>query len=227
MASSRQVDALERLGFQFQAFDSRDLDLTDDTAVLDWSVGDYLLGSIHVSGTNAVAVLEAQRSFDGGQNFEPFSPPLKRLGSGRIRQIPLHQVDRLRLLVETDDPAGTEETVRLYADQAREPFQHREVLAQGNYTPAAAASIYAPSGYSEITGVVLCANTADAEVSLWLDADGTTYDDTTVLVKDWTIRADERSVIWDGLRWPIAYPGNLAISAATSNITITVFGWES
>lgn len=226
--SSRQVDSLQKLGFLNRTFPAQELDLTSAAAAVVWDVGDYRLGSIHLAGTNTVAVLELERSFDGGQNFETFNPRIRRLGSGRFRGIPLDQVNQLRLKVLTADGAGTTEEARAYADQARPSRRPRKVLAQVYQTVGGPTAIYSPTGQAEISGIVIDNPQAlDAEIELFLDDDGTTYDSTTALATDWTIYTHEPPVVWSELGWPISYPGNLALTVNSQAVTVTVFGWEA
>lgn len=107
-------------------------------------------------------------------------------------------------------------------------FQETQ-LAQGEIANSA-TSIFSPSVEGTtyiIKQIVICNHEASADTfGLWLDEDGTTYDDTNVLFEDIPIAANS-SIILD-LFWPMRNrSGNLAAKAATvSTLTITVFGAE-
>jgi len=98
--------------------------------------------------------------------------------------------------------------------------------AQGTTSPV---SIYSPGGsvIGIIRQIVICnhESTAD-EFGIWLDNDGTTYDDDTALFEDVEIAANS-TVILD-VFWPMNnVAGNLTVKAKTANtLTFTVFGAE-
>ena len=98
-------------------------------------------------------------------------------------------------------------------------------LAQAEGTTSA-ASIYSPtSGTSIVRQVVVCNHEAIAdEYGLWLDNDGTTYTDVTVIAEDVAIAANTTHIL--DVYWPMAdTSGNLAVKAKTaSTLTFTIFG---
>lgn len=104
-------------------------------------------------------------------------------------------------------------------------FQEQELFAQQATTSATSA--YSPgSGETAIIKqITVCNHEATAQTwSLWIDNDGSTYDDDSVKYEDIDIDANTTEVI------PCFYPmnnssGNLAIKAnADSKITISGHG---
>lgn len=105
-------------------------------------------------------------------------------------------------------------------------FQEKQLgQAEGTTSPT---SIYTPtSGTSIIKQIVVCNHEASASTfGLWLDDDGTTYTDATVLKED--IAIDANTTIILDVFWPMNnVAGHLAVKAgAASTITFTIFGAE-
>ncbi len=104
-----------------------------------------------------------------------------------------------------------------------------EVLGQARENSTNAVSVYSPpaSTYTKITGITLCNQSgAAATFRLFLDNDGTTYDQTTALFYDVSLAINETLQI--DVKWFMSYSaGNLAYRSSVANaITITVFGVE-
>jgi len=102
-------------------------------------------------------------------------------------------------------------------------------FAQARENSTDAVGVYSPgSGVTAvIKSIVLCNQTANDEtVRLFLDDDGTTYDQDTALFYDIPIEAN--TTIEIDSYWPMNdSTGNFAYRSSTANaITITVFGAE-
>jgi len=110
-------------------------------------------------------------------------------------------------------------------------IRHHGAHLLGQLRPANTnpASIYSPAANitPEITKIIVC-NTSGAASSfrIFLDVDGTTYDETTALFWDAPLGADLTWEIEAG--WGMtAAAGNLAVRSANPNaLTFTVFGRE-
>ena len=107
-------------------------------------------------------------------------------------------------------------------------FQEKQ-LGQNRINSTTATSIYSPGASTTaiIKSVVICNQTAIAATfRLFLDTDGTTYDQTTALFYDVAIAANTAVVI--DTFWPMNdADGNLATRTSTANaLTFTVFGAE-
>ena len=91
-----------------------------------------------------------------------------------------------------------------------------------------AASLYSPTGESAIIkSLIICNTTATAATfRIFLDDDGTTYDQTTALFYDTNINGNETVEI--DTYWPMNNSaGNLAVRTGTSSaLTFTAFGAE-
>ena len=100
-------------------------------------------------------------------------------------------------------------------------------LAQSRPGDTNAVSVYSPSAstQTEITRVLVCNTTGNTPTfRIFLDNDGTTYDQTTALYYDMAMTANQTITI-EGSLWMSG--GNLAVrSSAASEITFTVFGAE-
>lgn len=98
----------------------------------------------------------------------------------------------------------------------------------GQLRPAdtTAASLYSPAGETAIIkSIVVCNTTASAAAfRIFLDDNGTTYDQTTALFYDANINANETVEI--DTYWPMNdSTGNLAVRTDTgSALTFTAFG---
>ena len=102
-------------------------------------------------------------------------------------------------------------------------------LGQHRVNSATATSVYSPGASTTaiIKSVVVCNQTGAADTfRLFLDDDGTTYDQTTALYYDVAIAAN--TTIQIDMYWPMNdATGNLATRNATANaLTFTVFGAE-
>lgn len=102
-------------------------------------------------------------------------------------------------------------------------------LGQARENSTNAVSVYSPASSTTavIKSVVVCNNTGSAATfRLFLDNDGTTYDQSTALYYDTSIGAN--TTVQIDTYWPMDDEnGNLAYRSDTANaITITVFGAE-
>lgn len=107
-------------------------------------------------------------------------------------------------------------------------FQEKQ-LGQHRINSTTATSLYSPgaSTTAVIKSVVICNQTSSADTfRLFVDDDGTTYDQTTSLYYDTDIAAN--TTIQIDTYWPMNDAnGNLATQNATANaITFTAFGVE-
>lgn len=107
-------------------------------------------------------------------------------------------------------------------------FQEKQ-LGQNRINSTTATSIYSPGASTTaiIKAVTICNQTAIAATfRLFLDDDGTTYDQTTSLYYDVAIGANTTVLI--DTYWPMNDAnGNLATRSGTANaLTFTVFGVE-
>ena len=102
-------------------------------------------------------------------------------------------------------------------------------LGQARENSTNAVSVYSPGASTTaiIKTIVLCNTSgADATYRLFLDDDGTTYDESTALAWDVDLPANTTSH-WDGFYAMDNSNGNLAYRSSVANaITITVFGGE-
>ncbi len=92
-----------------------------------------------------------------------------------------------------------------------------------------AVSIYSPPSttQAQITRIVVCHTAAStSKFRIFLDHDGTTYDETTALFWDIVVPTDTTVEI-DGDWWMTDSAGNLAVRTdSASAFTFTVFGAE-
>lgn len=109
-------------------------------------------------------------------------------------------------------------------------FEYK-VLGQLSPANTTAASIYSPSKIALINEIVICNTTAGAVTfRLFIDNDGTTYDQTTALFYDKSVPAND-SYIWspaggNGIMLNNA-AANIAVRTGTNDaLTFTVFGRE-
>lgn len=107
------------------------------------------------------------------------------------------------------------------------------ILAQSRPANTTAASAYSPPTNNiraEITLIVVC-NTSgsSAKFRIFIDDDGTTYDESTALFWDIDVPVDTTVEILDhhSSYWMTKSVGNLAVRTDTANaFTFTVFGME-
>ena len=102
----------------------------------------------------------------------------------------------------------------------------RSQLAQSRPTDTTATSILAPSSGTTygISTLIICNTTgSDATYRIFHDNDGTTYDETTALFYDQTIR--NNTTVGLDLALILKDGGNLAVRSGTgSALTFTVYG---
>ncbi len=112
----------------------------------------------------------------------------------------------------------------------------RKVLAQARENSTNAVSVFSPTASTkikdeaeaEIDCIVVCNNTGNTPTfRIFLDDDGTTYDQSTALYYDVALAANETLQI--DTKWPMNNAaGNLAYrSSAANEVTITVFGKDT
>ena len=103
------------------------------------------------------------------------------------------------------------------------------ILAQSRPSDTTAVSAYSPSAsaITEITKILVCNTTGNTPTfRIFLDNDGTTYDQTTALYYDTAMSANGTTTI-EGSLWMNNSSGNLAVrTSAGSEITFTIFGAE-
>ena len=101
------------------------------------------------------------------------------------------------------------------------------ILAQSRPSDTNAVSAYAPpaSTITQITKILVCNTTGNTPTfRIFLDNDGTTYDETTALYFDTAMSANGTTTI-EGNWWMNG--GNLAVRTSAANeLTFTVFGAE-
>ncbi len=103
------------------------------------------------------------------------------------------------------------------------------ILAQSRPGNTSAISVYSPpaSTRAEILNIIVCNTTsASHDFRIFLDADGTTYNETTALF--WDIPVPGESTLQIGAGWWMnKSSGNLAVRTDTASaFTFTVFGAE-
>lgn len=103
------------------------------------------------------------------------------------------------------------------------------ILAQSRPANTTAVSAYSPAAsmVTQITRVLVCNTTgASHDFRIFLDNDGTTYDESTALFFDEALAANTTREI-EGDWWMTDSAGNLAVRTDTNNaFTFTVFGIE-
>lgn len=104
------------------------------------------------------------------------------------------------------------------------------LLAQSRPSGTSAVSAYAPLARIKalITQIVVCNTTGGSvNLSIYLDADGTTYDQTTALYYTVALAANSTLLIPFTNGLPIANPGNLAVQTSSANaLTFSIIGLE-
>ena len=104
-----------------------------------------------------------------------------------------------------------------------------KTLGQTQPTTTFAASLYSPGASTTaiIRRILVCNTTAAANTfSIYLDDDGSTYNDTTALYRDTAITANSTTEIKTFIAMDDS-SGNLAVQAsANSTVTFTAFGGE-
>lgn len=101
-------------------------------------------------------------------------------------------------------------------------------LGQARPSDTSAVSIYSPSNVTAIIKSIWVCNTTASQVSfrIFVDDDGTTYDESTALFYDVTIDANTTMEI-DTFAAMNNSNGNMAVRTGTANaLTFTVFGAE-
>lgn len=107
----------------------------------------------------------------------------------------------------------------------------KKLLGQSKPSGTSAASIYSPDTsvmLAEITTIIISNTTGTAAAySIYLDGDGTTYDQSTALFYSVNLAANDSKVLNDIEIYMSNPNGNLAIQTDTANaLTFTVFGAE-
>lgn len=108
-------------------------------------------------------------------------------------------------------------------------IQEKQLGQVRNTTGGTAESLYSPgSGVTAIIKqIAVCNQTGSADTfSIYVDDDGTTYDEETALFKDVAIGANDTVLINCWVAMDNA-SGNIAVEAATTDaVTFTAFGIE-
>lgn len=104
---------------------------------------------------------------------------------------------------------------------------HGRMLGQLRPANTNNASIYSPDDYAVIDRIIVCNQGGiTPKFRIFLDDDGTTYDETTVLYWDISLDVDQTVEI-EGPFYMANSAGNLAVRTDTANdVTFTVFGRE-
>jgi hypothetical protein len=106
--------------------------------------------------------------------------------------------------------------------------KYGKVLGQLRPGDTSAASLYtAPAGKIGVVSTILVANVSGSSATfrIFVDADGTTYNQTTAILYDVAINADMTELIEVPIF--ISNAGNLAVRSGTSDaITFTALGIE-
>ena len=109
-------------------------------------------------------------------------------------------------------------------------INNAQLLGQSRPSTSSAVSIYGPADRTKalIFGINIANTTSSsATYRLFIDADGTTYDQSTTLAYDVNLAANSQILLEyrDGL--PIENPGNFAVRVGTNSaLTFTVYGLE-
>ena len=107
-------------------------------------------------------------------------------------------------------------------------YQEKQ-LGQSRDNDTSAHSVYSPaSGVTGIVTTIVLANTSNLSARVWvyLDDDGTTYDESTTIIPNILVGAYQVEVVMVFLPMNNS-AGNLAYKQGTANaITITVHGTE-
>jgi hypothetical protein len=101
-------------------------------------------------------------------------------------------------------------------------------LAQSRPGTTGATSAYSPSYETTVTSVVVCNQGGTTpSFSIYLDDDGTTYDETTALF--WSVPMTTNETVIIDCEWHMTNTaGNLAVQTSIANdVTFTVFGNEA
>lgn len=106
------------------------------------------------------------------------------------------------------------------------------ILAQSRPSDTTAVSAYSPASgvHTEITQILVCETAGNTPTyRIFLDNDGTTYDQTTALFYDNAMAANTtEELIQHGSWWMTNSSGNLAVrTSAGDELTFTVFGVEN
>ncbi len=103
------------------------------------------------------------------------------------------------------------------------------ILAQSRPANTTAVSAYSPgaSVRTKITRILVCNTTGNTPTfRIFLDNDGTTYNQTTALYYDKAMSANDTTTI-EGDWWMDNSSGNLAVRTSAGNeLTFTIFGIE-
>lgn len=101
------------------------------------------------------------------------------------------------------------------------------MLAQARPNTATVVALYSPAQRAIIKRVIICNTTAGASLfRMYLDDDGSTFDESTALFWDKTVAAGE--TIFQDAYWAMDNPdGNVGVRSATAQaLTYTLFGDE-
>jgi len=106
-------------------------------------------------------------------------------------------------------------------------FQEKN-LGQAQIASGSNTTLYTvPASTTAIVKDMQIVNTtgSSATITIWLDPDGTTADDTTALIKDWAVPAND-FLHWSGFKVMEAGATIKATAGTASAITVTIDGAE-
>ncbi len=104
----------------------------------------------------------------------------------------------------------------------------RRELAQSRPSTTSTTQVYQPTGLAFISSIIVANVTGSAAAySIYLDKDGTTYNQGTALFYSVMLPANCTDMIEFDVPVPITSQGNLAVQSGTSSsLTFTVYGAE-
>lgn len=186
------------------------------------------------------AVVEMEYSFDylytAGENtggtWHSMTPPVK-FGSSRPARygIPVPPASWVRLKVVTADGTADTNADYVHVPAAAVIGGTPKILGQSRPSSTTAASLYSPGAgvRTEIGGITACnVSGATATLRIFLDIDGSTYDQSTALYYDVKVAADTTFSAEPVHPWVLDDPsGNLGIKTnVASAFNFTAWGVE-
>jgi hypothetical protein len=102
-------------------------------------------------------------------------------------------------------------------------------LAQTQLSGTSAVSLYTPASGKKaiLTHLFIAVYDQDSKISVYHDDDGTTYDDTTAIIREVKIKKAQNVVSLPLDFIPLANGGNIGVQTDKSNdVTFTLYGLE-
>jgi len=159
--------------------------------------------------------------------------PRVRFGSGRPARygIRIPSGSWVRLKVTTGGTGADPVADYVHLGAVTIPPEDRKILGQSRPANTTAVSLYSPEAgvRAEVEGITVCNTTGtDATFRLFLDTDGSTYDQTTSMYYDMVVEANTTFPIEPDVPWILDDPdGNIGIRTGTASaLTFTVWGTE-